>query len=174
MDWYARSVPAMAACGVDVIHMSDDWGRNHAMMFSPQTWWDLVFPADKLVVDAVHAIGLPCSLHSCGYFTDVLDGCVALGLDVINPIQTSAGMDPWQVKRDFGDKLCVYGGLDIRHVLRAATEEDLHDEVRRLAEGLKPGGGFIFCTAHAVQPDTDLDRVVRVYEWAREYGRYGG
>lgn len=171
-DWYAAQALKVIECGADVVHMSDDWGQNGKMIFSPEMWWNLVFPADKVIVDAIKSKGVPASLHSCGYFADVLDGCVEMGLDVLNPFQTSAGMDPWAAKKRLGRDICIYGGLDVRHVLPRAPLPELQAEVRRLMDGLKRGGGYIFCTAHSVQDDITLDRLEQAYRWAEEYGRY--
>jgi uroporphyrinogen decarboxylase len=178
-DWYKKLSEFFQAqaqkvidCGVDVVHMSDDWGQNNKMIFSPKAWWELILPNDKAIVDVGKRAGVPVSLHSCGYFTDVVAGCVEMGLDVINPIQPSAGMDPYQVKRDFGDKLCLYGTLDVREVLPNWRGEKLENEVKSLMNGLKQGGGYIFCTAHTVNPDVPLQSVEDAYRWAFHYGKY--
>ena len=171
-EWFQAQAEMVIGCGIDVLHLSDDWGQNNRMLFSPKKWWELVFPHDKAIVDVGKRAGVPVSLHSCGYFTDVLDGCVEMGLDVLNPIQPSAGMDPYQVKRDFGDRLCIYGALDVREVLPNYTGEKLEAEVKSLMDGLKPGGGFIFCTAHSVGTDVALESVENAYRWALRYGDY--
>jgi len=171
-DWYAAQSLKAIECGVDVVHMSDDWGQNNKMIISPKMWWELIFPADKVIVNAIKSKGVPASLHSCGYFMDVLDGCVEMGLDVLNPFQTSAGMDPWAAKERFGDRITIYGGLDVRETLPRASLPELEAEVKRLMDGLKPGGGFILCTAHSVQDDISLEHLESAYRWAADYGRY--
>lgn len=171
--WSARYAENCLELGVDVIHISDDWGMNNAMLFSPQKWWELVFPAEKIICDAVLKRGGLLSLHSDGYIEPVLDGVVELGIKVFHPCQESAGMKPVEVKRKFFGKLALYGGLDVRTVLgRGLSREQLAAEVRRVMEALKPGGGFIFCTSHMVQPGTPIDEVVFAYEVAKEAGRY--
>jgi len=171
--WSARYAENCLELGVDVIHISDDWGMNNAMLFSPQKWWELVFPAEKIICDAVLKRGGLLSLHSDGYIEPVLDGVVELGIKVFHPCQESAGMKPVEVKRKFFGKLALYGGLDVRTVLgRGLSREQLAAEIRRVMEALKPGGGFIFCTSHMVQPGTPIDEVVFAYEVAKEAGRY--
>jgi len=171
--WSARYAENCLELGVDVIHISDDWGMNNAMLFSPKKWWELVFPAEKIICDAVLKRGGLLSLHSDGYIEPVLDGVVKLGIKVFHPCQESAGMKPVEVKRKFFGKLALYGGLDVRTVLgRGLSREQLAAEVRRVMEALKPGGGFIFCTSHMVQPGTPIDEVVFAYEVAKEAGRY--
>ncbi len=171
--WSARYAENCLSLGVDVIHISDDWGMNNAMLFSPRLWWELVYPAEKIICDAVLKCGGWLSLHSDGYIAPVMDGVVALGIRVFHPCQESAGMDPVSVKRTYYSKLALYGGLDVRTVLgRGLSREQLAAEVQRVMALLKPGGGFIFCTSHMVQPGTPIDEVVFAYEVAREAGRY--
>jgi uroporphyrinogen decarboxylase len=171
-DWWQAQAQMVIDCGIDVLHLSDDWGQNNRMLFSPECWWEFVFPHDKAIVDIGKRAGVPVSLHSCGYMMDVVGGCVDLGLDVLNPIQTSAGMDPYAIKRDYGDRLCLYGALDVRDVLPRYSLPQIDAEVKRLMDGLKPGGGYIFCSAHTVNPDIPLESVEKAYERALEYGRY--
>jgi len=102
--WAARYAENCLDLGADVIHISDDWGMNHAMMFRPQTWWEVVYPAEKVICDAVRRKGGLLSLHSDGYITPVLDGVAELGFGVGHPVQESAGLDPVRGERG------VYGG----------------------------------------------------------------
>ncbi len=171
-EWFQVQIQKIIDIGVDVVHMSDDWGENRRMMFRPQTWWDLIYPHDKAMIDICKKNKVPVSLHTCGYVMDVLDGCVKMGLDVLNPIQTSAGMDPYKVKSDYGDKLCLYGCLDVRDVLPTYSKEDLEKEVKSIMEGCKSGGGLIFCTAHTVNMDVPLSSLEHAYECAHKYGSY--
>ena len=173
--WSARYAQNCLQLGADVIHISDDWGMNDAMMFRPQTWWEVIYPAEKVICDAVKHQGGLLSLHSDGYITPVLDGVAELGFRVMHPVQESAGMDPVQVKRDYFGRLGIYGGLDVRTMLgRGLPRAQLADEVRRVMNTLKPGGGYIFCTSHMVQPGTPLDEVEFGYQVAHEAARYGG
>jgi len=171
--WASRYAENCLDLGADVIHISDDWGMNHAMMFRPQTWWEVVYPAEKVICDAVRRKGGLLSLHSDGYITPVLDGVAELGFRVVHPVQESAGMDPVQVKRDFYGRLGIYGGLDVRTMLgRALPREQLAEEIRRVMHALKPGGGYIFCTSHMVQPGTPLEEVEFAYQVAHENAWY--
>ncbi len=171
--WSARYAENCLELGVDVIHISDDWGMNNAMLFSPRLWWELIYPAEKIICDAVKRCGGWLSLHSDGYIAPVLDGVVSLGIQVFHPCQESAGMDPVAVKQTYYGKLALYGGLDVRTVLgRGLPRDQLADKVRQVMNALKHGGGFIFCTSHMVQPGTPIDEVVFAYEVAKETGRY--
>jgi len=70
--------------GVDMIHVSDDWGAQAGLMFSPETWRTLICPYHKTTCDAVRERGGYLSLHSDGNVTQVLDGIVELGFNVVH------------------------------------------------------------------------------------------
>ncbi len=171
-QWNHRYIENAIEIGIDVIHVSDDWGMNDTMLFSPKMWWKLVYPAEKLTTDFVRMMGVPLSLHCDGYLMDVMEGVVQLGFQCLHPVQASAGMDPVQVKQRYGDKLTLYGGLDVRTVLGQGDAEGVCDEVRGVMRALKPGGGYIFCTSHMVQPGTPIEEVELAYQVALEESWY--
>jgi uroporphyrinogen decarboxylase len=170
--WSCTYVDITLDLGIDVPHISDDWGQNNALLFNPRLWWELVYPADAMIVERAKRRCEFVSLHSDGYIADVLDGVVKMGIDVLHPIQVSAGMDPLKVKRAYGDKLTLYGTLDITHTLPSGTQKEIEDEVKSRMETLKPGGGFIFCSTHTIQPDTPLENVEYAYDVAYEHSWY--
>ncbi len=171
-SWNHRYIENAVEIGVDVVHVSDDWGMNHAMLFSPRMWWELVHPGEKVTTDFARSCGIPLSLHCDGYLMDVMDGVVDLGFQCLHPVQASAGMDPVRVKREYGDVLTLYGGLDVRTTLGRDDRDRVRDEVRWAMRELKPGGGFIFCTSHMVQPGTPLAEVEQAYQVALEESWY--
>ena len=83
-------------------------------------------------------------------------------------------MDPKTVKEKYGDKIVVYGSLDVIDGLLKYDGEALDEYITRRFEIYAPGGGFIFNTGHFVQPDIPPKRLIRAYtlvnELARKYG----
>jgi uroporphyrinogen decarboxylase len=90
----------------------------------------------------------------------------------MHPFQQSAGMDLKDVKENWGDKLTIHGGLELRYYLSRAPEDELVKHVKDNMLTCKPGGGFIFNTEHTVQPDTSLKRVELAYRTALETSWY--
>ncbi len=171
-EWSAEVARRIIGLGVDVVEISDDWGSTRALMFSPRDWRDLIYPAEKIIVSTARKLDTPVSLHSDGYIYDILPGIVEMGINILHPLQTSAGMDQRKVKKEFGDRLCLYGGLDVTHTLPRGTDEEIRAEVLEKMETLKPNGGYIFCTSHSVQEDTPLERVELAYRIAWENSVY--
>ena len=91
-------------------------------------------------------------------------------MDILNPVQIStAGMDPQQLKDEWGDEIVFWGGgIDSQHVLSVATPE----EVRENVTIFKPSGGYVFNNVHNIQAGVPPENVVAMYEAAYEYGFY--
>ena len=172
-EWTVEYSSNCIDAGVDMILVADDWGQNRKLLISPRDWWRFVFPNEKKIADAVRRKGAALCIHSDGYIEEVLEGALELGVQILHPVQESAGMDQVSVKERYGEKLTIYGGLDIRSVLPRATDDRIESVVKTKMAALKRGGGFIFCTSHTVQPDTDLGKVELAYRIARREGTYG-
>jgi uroporphyrinogen decarboxylase len=90
---------------------------------------------------------------------------IDVGVDILNPIQTSAqGMDPAALKREFGQQLIFHGGIDVQQILPFATPERVREEVKRIVAILGQGGGYIFAPSHNIQADVPPQNVLAMYE----------
>ena len=156
--------------GVDMIHVSDDWGAQSGLMFSPKVWRELIFPYHKQVTDAVKARGAFVSLHSDGNVESVLDGIVELGFDVVHPYQESAGMDYGLYKSSYADKFVIMGGLDVQTTIGFGKLDFLRSEIERVL-GLFADGGMLFCTTHFVQDHCSIEELTFAYDLVYEIVR---
>jgi hypothetical protein len=172
--WLGDLVDSCIDAGVDIITLSDDWGSNQNMLFSPRMWRKMIKPFAERVVKRAVDRGVPVNLHSDGYIMQIMDDVVELGFSMMHPVQESAGMDPQTIKARYGDKLTIYGSLDVVDGLLAYDGEALEKYISDRFEIYAPGGGFIFNTGHFVQPDIPPQRLVRAYSLANELAvRYG-
>ena len=174
-NWLCELTDSLIDAGVNMITLSDDWGSNKNMLFSPKLWRSMIAPFAGRVVQHVRSRGIPVNLHSDGYIMNILDDLVTLGYTSMHPVQESAGMDPRTIKDKYGDKLTVYGSLDVIDGLLAYDGAELADYITKRFEIYAPGGGFIFNTGHFVQPDIPpkrlIDAYTRVNELAKQYAR---
>lgn len=171
-DWSCAYIDHCAEIGVDCIHISDDWGMQNGLLFRPEVWHQYIKPATKRIVDQAKAHGLWVSLHSDGDISSILPDVVELGFDVCHPLQESAGVDIGWVKRTLGDRLTMYGGLDVQATLGRLDRDGVANEVRRVMRLVKQGGGAIFCTSHMVQPGTPIDDVLAAYDVVHQEAAY--
>jgi uroporphyrinogen decarboxylase len=173
-DWLCGLMESLKATNVDIVTLSDDWGSNNTMLFSPRMWRKLIKPYAKRVVHYARSLGLYVNLHSDGYIMQILDDLVEIGYHSWHPLQESSGMDPQTIKDNYGDKFVCYGSLDVIDGLLAYDGEELADYITKRFAIYAPGGGFVFNTGHFVQPDIPPRRLIHAYtvvnELAKQYG----
>jgi uroporphyrinogen decarboxylase len=166
---------AVAGPYVEAVQTSDDFGAQESLLVRPSLYRELFKPRQARWVEFVRErTKAKVFLHCDGAVADILPDLVEIGIDVLNPVQTSArGMDPAALKRQFGARLAFWGaGVDTQSTLPFGTIDDVRREVRERVALLAPGGGFVFATIHNVQPDIPPEKVRAVFETARECGRY--
>ena len=169
-DWTKRFASNMLDLGVDMIHISDDWGAQKNMMFSPRMWRELIYPNLKSVVDFVHSQGSLCSLHSDGCIREVTDTLADMGIDMIHPWQESAGMDYGRYLEKYSDKFAILGGICIQTTLGFGDYRKLEKEIRRVFSLLK-GKRWCVCTTHFVQDHCSLDELAFAYDLITKLAR---
>jgi uroporphyrinogen decarboxylase len=166
--------PLLAAVGdaVDLVLICDDIGSQGGPLISPAAYRKLVKPRHRRILQAIQAHSSAKILfHTCGSVRWVLPDLIEMGAAGLNPVQVSAkDMDPRQLKREFGDKLCFWGAIDTQHVLPFGTPDDVHQEVRRRIEELAEGGGYVIGSVHIIQPEVPPENIMAMAEAAQRYG----
>ena len=108
------------------------------------------------------------------WLDEIVESLIEIGVQILNPVQTRArDMDPVFLKKEFGDRIAFWGGVDIQTVLPFGSPEDVRDEVKYLFETLGEGGGWVLCPSHNIQPEVPPENIVAMYEAGAEVGRYG-
>ncbi len=167
----------LAAVGefVDLVQVGDDLGTQAGPQLSPRMYRRLVKPYHAQVWQFIKVrSGLPVFLHCCGGIYPLIPDLIEAGVDVLNPVQTSAaGMDAARLKREFGRDLVFWGGgCDTQHILPEGTPAEVSDHVRRQIDILAPGGGFVFNQVHNIQANVPPENIVAMLDAALEHGGY--
>ena len=162
-DWTVQFVDHVVDLGADMIHISDDWGAQKDLMFSPELWREIIYPHMKRVVDHVHERGALCSLHSDGCVMKVADGIVDLGLDVVHPWQERANMSYDTYLEKYSDKFAILGGICVQYAIGLMGREELEAEIRRVFGKLR-GKRWLVCTTHFVQKHCSMDDLEFAYD----------
>ena len=143
---------------VDGIILSDDYGHQGGTLVSPDQFREFFLPRLRQIFGAIRKAGKKAFLHSCGCVTPFVPDLIEAGLEVLHPVQPEA-MDVFEVKREYGKDLCLYGGLSTQRTLNRGTPEDVRSETRRAAEELGRGGGYILAPALDLQHDTPMRNI---------------
>ncbi|MGD0520810.1 MAG: uroporphyrinogen decarboxylase family protein [Terracidiphilus sp.] len=159
------SVHAVLVCGTD-------FGTQTSAFCSVNTFRNLYFPYYKQVNDWIHAhTQWKTFKHSCGSVAKFIPSFIEAGFDILNPVQCSAtGMEPEQLKANFGDSLVFWGGgVDTQKVLPFGTAAEVREQVLRRCEIFAPGGGFVFNTIHNIQAATPVENIVAMIDAVHEF-----
>jgi uroporphyrinogen decarboxylase len=153
---------------LDWLWTGDDVASQSAMMMSPDSWRRMVKPHLKRCLEPGKKRGLWTAYHCCGAIRPIIGDLIEIGLDVLNPIQCNcAGMEPLELKKEFGAKLAFMGGVDTQGVLPHGTADEVRKATARLIEGMTAGGGgFILAASHTIPPETPLDNIFAMYHEA--------
>jgi uroporphyrinogen decarboxylase len=119
----------------------------------------------------VHSYGGKVIMHSCGYTMNLVPKLIELGIDALHPWEPTAGMDIFEGKKKFGDKLCLIGNVNLETLTRG-TQRDVVNEVKTLMQNCSPGGGYILSSAHSVVPSCKWDNYIAMLWAAKKFGRY--
>jgi uroporphyrinogen decarboxylase len=158
----------------DVYYIADDFCSSNGPLFSPTLWREWVKPYLKRMAEKVHAKDVKFMLHVCGSVREFIPDLIEIGVDILEPVQTTAkGMALEGLKKDFGKDICFYGSVDTHYLLPKGSTTEVADAVKRTLDIMMPGGGFVLGPAHTyIQPDTPIDNIITMYRTAAEYGRY--
>lgn len=175
LSFWEKALPQLADV-VDIISQADDYGTQVSQLISPVMFRRQLKPRWKVIFDRIRQLAPSAWLffHSCGNVRPLIPDYIELGTQILNPIHIrAAGMDPVQLKRDFGDSLVFWGGgVDTQGVLPNGSPQEVKDDVRRNIEALGVGGGFVFNTVHNIQADVPAENLLAMFEALTEYGVY--
>lgn len=152
----------------DSIRWPDDMGYKFKQFFSVATYREILKPFHKRAIDWAHAKGIKAELHSCGDIRPLVPELVGMGLDALNPIEVKAGMDPLDLKAEYGDCLVLHGGLN---ALLYQEPDKLWQEMKRLIPEMKKNGGFVISSDHSVPDSVSVEMFREFVRLSRELGR---
>jgi uroporphyrinogen-III decarboxylase len=125
-------------------------GAASDTLISPKIHAEFCLPYDKQMHDALRAINLRSTYHTCGGMMFILDLLAQNGADASETL-SPPGMggnitEPEKIRAVFGGRRAMLGGLDQFNILGTGTPEQIRAETRRLFEGFGKNGGYI-CSA---------------------------
>jgi uroporphyrinogen decarboxylase len=151
---------------IDCVRFGDDWGQQHGLIFGGRLWRRFVKPRLARMYGMVKQAGKAVMIHSCGRVQELFPELIELGLDIFNPFQPEA-MDPYEIKKQFGDRLTFFGGMSVQKLLPFGTPQQIRDETLRLMEHVGRGGGFIIAPSHDMPGDVPIENMVAFFETVR-------
>lgn len=155
----------------DIAFVTEDMGFKDRGFFSPRTYREVIMPCQKKFNDFCHARNMKVMLHTCGQNMELVPLYIEAGYDVLNPMEVKAGMDIYKLKKDFGEVITLWGGIDVRKIADPDPKM-LEDEIRDKVTMAKQGGGYIFASDHSIPDNVSLDQYRYMLELGHKYGKF--
>ena len=170
---YAERIFEAANGKIDILLTGDDFGAQNGPLISPDSWTQFIEQGFAAYIALAKAHDIRVMHHTCGSVLPLIPKMIRCGLDVLQSLQPeAAGMEPAQLKADYGGRLAFHGGISIQNTLPFGTPGDVRGNVRRVIQALAPGGGYILCTSHNIQADTPIENLQALLDAYAEFGGY--
>jgi uroporphyrinogen decarboxylase len=155
---------------MDIFFMGNDFGTQSGLLFSTDMWDEFFFPYIKKLAGLANSYGMKVMAHSCGSIAQIIGRMIDAGIDILDPVQTTAaGMEPGQLKEEFGSRIVFHGAIDTQHVLPSQTPEQVYRHAVETIKVLGRNGGYIFASCNSLQGDTPVENIAAMYRAAGDY-----
>ena len=139
--------------------------RQSGMMMSPVHWNRYLKKWYETLYADAKKYALKVLYHCCGSFHPIIPTLIDIGVDILDPVQTSAlEMDLKTLKRKYGNNVCWHGGIDVQRLLPYGTVSAVRDAVREAEELFRLDGGIVLGPSHEITPDTPIENILAMYD----------
>ncbi len=164
-------------CGdkLDMIKIGDDLGTQENLMISPRMYRKMLKPLHAEMIDLIkQKTRAKIFFHTDGDVFNLIDDFIEIGVDVLNPIQTSAGKmsNLEELKKKYDRRIVFCGAIDTQKILPTGTPAEVKQEVKRVMNILGQRGGYMVATVHTVMNEVPAENILAIVDAVEEFGHY--
>jgi uroporphyrinogen decarboxylase len=164
-------------CGqyIDIIKIGDDLGTQERLLISPRMYRQMLKPLHAEIIQTIRQrTKAKVFFHSDGDIFDLIEDFIEIGVDILNPVQTSAGKmsDLAALKASYQGRMVFCGAIDTQKVLPFGTPEEVRQEVRRVINLLGRDGGYMLASVHTIMNEVPAENILAMVDAVEEYGVY--
>jgi len=154
---------------IQVLQLSDDLGHQEGLLLSPEMYRKYIKPRQAELIRFIRKrTNAFIFYHTCGAVFELIPDLIEIGVDVLNPVQVSAkGMDPVRLKKEFGNKIAFWGGIDTQSLLPYATPEEVRRQTRIRILQLGRNSGYVLNPVHNIQADVPPENILALFHTPR-------
>jgi uroporphyrinogen-III decarboxylase len=170
-DWCAGLCGAAVAGGADFVWVGDDVAFKTGLFLPPQIMREMWLPRLARIIAPAKRAGKPVMFHSDGNVTELVPMLLDVGIDCVQPMDPY-GVDYREMKKRFGNRVCLAGNIDIEFPLAHGTPADVEKDVKEHLDALMPGGGYICGSSHSIVNYIPHENFVAMINAIHKYGTY--
>ncbi len=152
---------------IDQLSVHEDLAGKTGPLLGPNEIGIYVKPYFRKIWDMLSSKGTKLfDMDSDGNVNPILDALIESGINSMHPFEPAAGMDIVEVRKKYGQKMVMRGGID-KHVLRQ-DKEAIRRELEYKLQPLMQEGGCVFGLDHRIPNGTPLENYRYYVDTARE------
>jgi uroporphyrinogen decarboxylase len=169
----ALAARAKREFGIDIVATTDDIATAHGLLMRPETYFEVIGPAFRRVMQGYRDLGLHVIKHCDGDCSAVIDFWINCGINCLDPIDPGAGFDMEEFKARYGDRICLKGNIDCKGALQYGTVQDVEAEVRTCIQktGARTQGGLILSSSNTIHSGVNPKNYQAMLAALRQYGQ---
>ena len=168
IEWNLVILENLQKIGIDFICAYNIMAYKSGPLVSPQAFREVFLPKMKMVAEAIH---VPWAFHSDGDLSLVMEDLLSLGMNAMHPIEPPC-MDLKEVKIKWGDRVCLWGNIDMIHTLPYGTVDEVEAEVKQKIKDAGSGGGYICGSANSITEYCKVENVLAMTRAVKDHGAY--
>ena len=171
VDGALRMGESLQGKGLDCMALCSDYCLNTGPFLSPSQFSEFVAPYLARLIQGYRDMGYYTIKHTDGNIMPILDQLVQANPHALHSLDPQAGVDIAEVKRLYGDRVCLIGNVNCG-LLQTGTDKEVIESARYALTSGMPGGGYVFSTSNCIYTGMPLSRYELMLDvWKRE-GNY--
>lgn len=167
-EWTLAVIEKVNTMGFDLAVVPDDLCDQRGPIFSPQVFRELFAPRYRRVHEALK---MPWLVHTDGNFVPLLDDLIALGMVGIGNCEPNA-VDIVALKQQYGDRITLFGNVDLHYTLTRGSEADVDAAVKELMTAVAPGGRYMIASENCFPAYSKPGSLLAMSRAVEKYGYY--
>ena len=140
-------------------------------MVSPSVLRKYQFPFIREMAGKCKERGIPFLYHSDGNVKEIIPELINMGVCALHPLEPIA-VDIYEIKKEYGDRLCLIGNIDLGTVLVTGTVEEIIEDTKMHIQRLATGGGYCLGSSNSITYDVPIENYRAMIDTVMEFGRY--
>jgi uroporphyrinogen decarboxylase len=137
---------------------------QNALMIPHSIFREYFAPWYKKIFGLAKKYGLITYFHVCGNANEIIPDLIDMGVDILDPVQTSAkDMQLEKLQRKFGRDICFHGGIDVQNLIPFGKPADIKDYISRAQHLFSGNGGLILGPSHDITVDSPMENILEIY-----------
>ena len=166
-----RDAVSWRAAGIEAVAMCSDYCMNAGPFLSPELFAEFVTPFLKLQVAELRKLGFYTIKHTDGNIMPIIDQLAECAPDALHSLDPQGGVDIAEVKKRYGDRLCLIGNVNCGLMDTGTDAEVAASAEYALRHGM-PGGGYVFSTSNCIYTGMPLEHYELILKIRHEKGVY--